>query len=142
MARVEEWVRCRGLDDSLVLHYNLAAKQQTVAMTLPTDAANGRTNNREEKDVGDDGKKYLKGTNYSGGNVPKIQTTSQKTMSALEMILNRTGSITVRLNAFDSDKFSGLLKGSKSKPREIKMRISLEPTAWESNNGTLSLKFR
>ncbi len=30
VARVEEWVRYPGLDDSLVLHYNLATKQLKV----------------------------------------------------------------------------------------------------------------
>jgi len=43
------------LDDSMVLHYNLATKQQTVSSTLPTDAADGRFNTPQE-DAGNDGK--------------------------------------------------------------------------------------
>jgi hypothetical protein len=60
LQRVEEWVRHDDLDDSLVLHYNLPTKQQTVTTTLRTDAANDRTNNEESDDGGDE-KKYLKG---------------------------------------------------------------------------------
>ena len=88
-----------GLDDSMVLHYNLATKQQTVSSTLPTDAADGRFNTPQE-DAGNDGKKYPKGPNYSGGNVdvPKMPTTSQKKIKALEIILNRRGSIIVTFN--------------------------------------------
>jgi len=66
LQRVEEWVRHDDLDDSLVLHYNLATKQQTVTTTLRTDAAYERTNNEESDDGGDE-KKYLKGPNYGSG---------------------------------------------------------------------------
>lgn len=105
LQRVEEWVKHCDLDDSLVLHYNLDTKRQTVTTTVPTtDAAvNDHTNNNDEEE---DGQKYLKGANYGSGNVPKMPTKSQKMATALDTILSRAIAnqhVTVTFNVFDGN---------------------------------------
>ena len=102
---VEEWVRGNGLDDSLLVQYNMdsvTALKQPLTTTVPLFAATATQKKGDGKGCDDDEgttKKYVVGPNYHSHPKMNVSTpVNVKVREALVSILKRGFTIDATLN--------------------------------------------